>query len=99
MSITQDQIKHLAKLSKLEFSEEELEKFAKDFNSIIDYVGKLNEIDNSMLEKVRSIDVENPLILRKDETVEKKEFTKKDLLSCTQKPVINDQIALGNIMN
>ena len=36
-------IKHIAKLSYLEFSDEELVYFAKDLSAIIDYVSELNK--------------------------------------------------------
>ena len=99
MTITQDQIKHLAKLAKLDFSKEELEKFSKDFNNIVSYFSQLDEVDAEILKKVDPIKSKKPLVLRKDEADENRDYTKKDLLSCTTKPVINDQIALGNIMN
>lgn len=44
--MTIDEIKHLAELSKLNFSNEELEKFVKDFNNIGVFFKQLNENDN-----------------------------------------------------
>ena len=37
-------IKHIAKLSRLELSDEELEKYGQQLTGILRYVGKLNEI-------------------------------------------------------
>ena len=45
--ITKDQIKHVAKLSKLNLSETELQKFENEFNSILDYTSQLDEVDTS----------------------------------------------------
>lgn len=44
--MTIDEIKHLAELSKLNFSNEELEKFVEDFNNIGVFFKQLNENDN-----------------------------------------------------
>lgn len=43
MSITEKEIKTLARLSRLEFSDEEIEKFASEFEEIIDFANKINE--------------------------------------------------------
>lgn len=43
MSVTQKEIKTLARLSRLEFSEEEIEKFAPEFEEIIDFANRINE--------------------------------------------------------
>ncbi|AXA36033.1 MAG: Asp-tRNA(Asn)/Glu-tRNA(Gln) amidotransferase subunit GatC [Candidatus Hydrogenedentota bacterium] len=40
-------VKHVALLARLELSEEEIEHFARDLNTILDYVAKLNELDTS----------------------------------------------------
>lgn len=97
MSLTQEQIKHLAKLCKLQFTNEELEKFGSNLNGIVDYVSKLDEIDNSILEKYRTLNWNDKLVLRPD--VANSNISKKDMLSTTERPIINDQIAIDNIMN
>lgn len=43
MSITEKEIKTLARLSRLEFSDEEIQKFAPEFEEIIDFANKINE--------------------------------------------------------
>ncbi len=43
MSITQKEIKTLARLSRLEFSDEEIKKFAPEFEEIIDFANRINE--------------------------------------------------------
>jgi len=44
MAITLEQARHIARLSRLFFKKEELEKFTKELSSIIDYVDKLKEV-------------------------------------------------------
>jgi len=43
--ISKDEVKHLAKLTQLELSDEELEKMTKELDLILNYVAKLNEVD------------------------------------------------------
>ncbi len=43
-------IEHLAMLAKLNLSDEEKALFAKQVGSVIDYIGKLNELDTSQVE-------------------------------------------------
>ncbi|MDE7163557.1 MAG: Asp-tRNA(Asn)/Glu-tRNA(Gln) amidotransferase subunit GatC [Clostridia bacterium] len=43
MSVTQKEIKTLARLSRLEFSDEEIEKFAPEFEEIIEFANRINE--------------------------------------------------------
>ncbi len=45
MSITNEQIEHIAKLSKLKFSDKEKETFNKEFNDILLYIEQLQEVD------------------------------------------------------
>jgi len=45
MSITTAEVKKLAKLAKLKFTEDEIEKLTQQLAQIIDYVNKLNELD------------------------------------------------------
>ena len=50
MEITEKDIKHLASLSRLEFSDDEIEKFSSEFASIIDYVNQLQKVDTTNVE-------------------------------------------------
>lgn len=43
MSVTQKEIKTLARLARLEFSDEEIQKFAPEFKEIIDFANRINE--------------------------------------------------------
>ena len=45
MSISKEEVKHVARLSRLEFEEKELKEFTEKFASVIDYVEKLKEVD------------------------------------------------------
>lgn len=45
MEITKEKIKYLAKLSRIEIEEDELEKFSSSVTEIIKYVEQLNEVN------------------------------------------------------
>ncbi len=45
MSITVQEVQHLAKLAKLSFSEDELSKIAQELDAIVGYVEQLKELD------------------------------------------------------
>ncbi len=52
MSLTQEQITHIARLAKLNVTVDEVEQYQKDLNSIVGYIDTLAEIDPSELQKV-----------------------------------------------
>lgn len=72
MSITQKEIKTLARLARIEFSEEEEKKFIPDFEEIIAFADRINgevEGDTSSIREIteRTVEWEN---LREDEVCE-----------------------------
>lgn len=50
MQITDDTIEYVGILAKLELSDEEKERAKKDMTEMLEYVGKLNELDTSAVE-------------------------------------------------
>lgn len=55
MSVTIKDVEHVAKLARLQFSKEEIEKFTRQFNQILEYMGKLNELDTSNVEPLSHV--------------------------------------------
>ena len=45
MAISRDEVLHVARLARLELSEDELERFAEQLNAILEAVGKVAELD------------------------------------------------------
>ena len=58
-------IRHIAKLSKLSIPEDQIERFEKEMQSIIQLVENLPEIEG----KATAVDTENTMELRADEVV------------------------------
>jgi aspartyl-tRNA(Asn)/glutamyl-tRNA(Gln) amidotransferase subunit C len=50
MAISRDEVLHVARLARLELSEQELERFAEQLNAILEAVGKVSELDLSDVE-------------------------------------------------
>jgi len=64
--LSNEEVKHIARLARLGLSEEEITKFRKELSSIFDYVEKLKEVDVSNVKATsHAVKVEN--ITRKDE--------------------------------
>ena len=93
--ITIDEVKYIAKLSKLEIPEEELEYYAKEMGKILKYFKKLSKIDTSQIEEMaRAVDLEN--VVRDDNA--KEGIDKKDVLAnCPD--VFGDYIKVPKILD
>lgn len=75
--ITIKDVEHVAKLAKIELSEEEKERFAKQLADIIEYANQLNEVDTSLVDPM---DHPYPIInVMRDDTVSY-ENTREELL-------------------
>lgn len=68
MKVTKDLIKHVAKLSKLDFSEQELGPITEKFTEIMTMVEQLNEVDTTDLPVMNWATKETD-IMRKDDPV------------------------------
>jgi len=66
MSVKKEDVKNIAKLSKLRLSEEEIEEFTGDMNQILDYVEKLDNLDTSNIEPL-SHPLEGTNVFREDQ--------------------------------
>lgn len=75
--LSKEDVLKIAKLSKLEFSENEIETFRTDLNKIFDHMEELNSVDTSHVEPLFNVlDLKD--VLRKD--VVKDSGIKKDIL-------------------
>lgn len=55
MAIDKKQVEHIAKLSKLHFSEEEIETFIDEFSVILQHVGKVNSVNTDGVEPCSNV--------------------------------------------
>jgi len=67
--LTIDDVKHVAKLSRLGLTDEEITKYSEQLSSVLDYISKLNEVDTDKVESTSQVTgLKN--VLRKDEVKE-----------------------------
>jgi len=55
VKITRDDVVRVAELAYLDLSEAELEKYRRQIDEILDYIGKLNELDTSGVEPMAQV--------------------------------------------
>ena len=67
MSISLEQIKHLAHLSRLELSEEELKEMQGDMGKILDFVAQIDALDLSGIEQLTQMS-DSVNVMREDQT-------------------------------
>ncbi len=80
--LTKEEVKHIAKLSRIELSDEELEKYSEQLSSILGYIDKLNEVDTTGVEVTAQVTgLRN--VLRKDEV--RKSLTQEEAISTAKK--------------
>ena len=66
--ITIKDVEHVAKLARLELTEEEKEKFTTQLGAVLEYVNQMNEVDTSDVEPMaHAIDFSN--VMREDKVV------------------------------
>ena len=66
MSLTPEEVKHIAKLAHLELSDEELALYREQLSDILDHIAKLNELDTADISPMANA-VEGASPLRADE--------------------------------
>lgn len=55
MALTKNEVEHIATLARLKLSEEEKTEYAKQLSGILDYFGKLNEVDTKDVEETSQV--------------------------------------------
>jgi aspartyl-tRNA(Asn)/glutamyl-tRNA(Gln) amidotransferase subunit C len=81
MSISREDVLHLAELSRLEISEDEIEPLKKDLDGIIGYISQLDELDTDGVEPTyQCFDMQN---VWREDVIEDFEANREDLLNLT----------------
>lgn len=88
--LTKDQVRHIAKLARLQLTEIEVEKFAKELTSILQYIDMLQEVDTKNVEPTAQV-TGQANVFREDDI--RQEGTSPDaLLTCSPLPISDHQI-------
>ena len=65
MSVSPEQVRHIAKLARIAMSDEELERLVPELNNILGWVEQLDEVDTDGVEPLTAV-IPNALRLRDD---------------------------------
>jgi aspartyl-tRNA(Asn)/glutamyl-tRNA(Gln) amidotransferase subunit C len=69
MSVTPEQVRHIAKLARIAMSDEELERLVPELNNILGWVEQLGEVDTDGVEPLTAV-IETKLRLCEDEVTD-----------------------------
>lgn len=78
MKISPEEVAKVAKLARLDLSDEKIELFTGQLDDILNYMDKLNELDTSEVEPMFS-PVQHTTVLRADEA--RKDYTRDEVLA------------------
>jgi aspartyl-tRNA(Asn)/glutamyl-tRNA(Gln) amidotransferase subunit C len=82
--LTKKDVEHVASLAKLSISDKELEKYLKQLDEVVNYIGELNEVDTKNTEPTsQTTGLEN--VFRSDELKSQQGSTQEEVLSGTEK--------------
>lgn len=88
--LTEEEVRHVAKLARLDLSDEEIKKFATQLSSVLDYMEILKEVDTSEVAETSQVTgLKN--VMRKDE-VNKCPSSREELLACSELEIDSKQI-------
>ena len=76
--ITIKDVEHVAKLARLELTEEEKEKFTKQLGDVLKHVDAMNEVDTSNVKPMAQV-IDFVNVMREDKVVQ--EISKEDLMA------------------
>ena len=81
MAITKEDVLHLAKLSNISLSEDQIEPLMKDLDNIVGYISQLDELDTEGVEPTyQCFDMKN---VWREDVIEDFEANREDLLGLT----------------
>ena len=92
--ISEQNVKHIAKLARLELSDGEIKKFTQQLGAILEYAEILKEVDTSGVEPIAQI---TGLTNIQDEDKGDACALGKELLKCSPQPIQNNMIKVKNV--
>lgn len=93
--ISQDDVRHLAQLSSLQLTDNEINSMQQDIAGILDYVEQLGDLDTANVQPTYQVtDLEN--VWREDEVVED-EVTREQLLALAP-DAVNNQVKVPKVL-
>ncbi|MDA1209140.1 MAG: Asp-tRNA(Asn)/Glu-tRNA(Gln) amidotransferase subunit GatC [bacterium] len=88
--LSDNEVRHIAKLARINLREEQVSKFGKELTSILAYIDQLQEVDTKGVEPTEQVTgLHNAF--REDE-VKDGGATREELLACSPLPIVENQI-------
>ena len=69
MSVTNEQVRHIARLARIAMSDDEIERLAPELNNILGWVEQLGEVNTDGVEPLTAV-IDQKLRLREDEVTD-----------------------------
>jgi len=88
--LSSDDVRHIAKLARLTISDEEVEKFAGELSTILDYIEKLQDVDTKDIQPTEQVTGMNNAF--RDDEITDSQTTPEELLACSPLPIVEQQI-------
>lgn len=88
--LSEENVRHIAKLARLHLTDEEVARFGGQLTKILDYVAVLGEVDTDGVEEKSQ--VTGLTNVMQEDVIGEKTAQPSELLECTQLPVENNQI-------
>lgn len=95
MMITEEEVKKIAKLAKLRFSEKEIGEFTTKMANVLEFFKKLEEVKTEGVEETSQ--VTGLMNVSEDDTIEICEHAE-DLLECSPHPIENHSVKIPKIL-
>jgi len=91
--LSDDQVRHVAKLARIKLSDEEVQKFGPQLSKVLDYMDILNEVDTENVAETSQVTgLSN--VMEKDEVL-RPQSSREELLGCSELPVESKQIKVS----
>lgn len=88
--LSEDQVKHVAKLARIKLTDAEVKKFGKQLSAVLDYMDILNEVDTKKVTETSQVTgLKN--VMEKD-VILSGQAGKDELLKCSELPVDSGQV-------
>ncbi len=93
--ITQDEVRHIAKLTKLKLTEDEIKKFTNQLSGVLDFFGQLQEVNTENIEETSQVTGLTNITRSDKITVDGNEDA---LLNCSPHKIENHSIKIPKVI-
>lgn len=94
--LTEDQVRHIAKLARIRLTDKEVKKFSKQLSGVLDYMDILNEVDTKNVPETSQVTgLKNVM---EEDVILPAQSSREELLKCSELSVDGNQIRVKRIV-